>query len=1085
MSGIVKRIISGTIAAIISASYLGIVPLENVIAKGNRLDDEALYASILNDYVTKVIPNGLMNLDGSSAMWNYSDMWMYATGNLSDYGYAFYDLDGNGVDELFILDNTYSTKINEIYTIENGVPKQVAAGGTRWDYFVANPGDVLGELGSGGATYYGYTFYHLINGELVVFEDYDCEDGTWYYASGDNCNTISQDSKQIISEDTLYSDHPDIKDGINIPGFDGEIYLFSGYNVSDNQTATASENITNQCGDNVFWELDQSTGLLKISGTGPMYDYSNADPVFAFFSQTDPPYSQNQGDIKSVEIQEGITSIGCRAFYGRYGSVVFKLPESLTSIGDSAFYFFGQSDIITSITIPKNVTHIGEMAVGYHWYNTSDANGDVMSVEEKIPDFTICGYQGSVADSYAKKNGFKFVALDASEESTESESPKEQQLDIDFIKHHVGVAELDKSRSIWNYSEDIDTLYQLAEFDYYYGNTGISFVTDAYSSFGNPIEMVEAGRKSKDMYSSASEIMYYQALLKLMYRMDDSYYFDLIKGYYLQTLEKFSKQLKNADTESSMQSLIKTIAEISGDITKANSLEKIANAMNKFDDTFKIVDLPIKDYKNNNLEIGAGDVLSLVASITEILSNETKTISDTLSCVVYFEMFCDIQDNYKVILNQMYQTASNNNEAYKIALQNLQECVSTPDIETFINDYFSNKIIEVGGDLTANMLMTIAMSVGMKLAERIPGGQVLQVLDATGNVVDFYFDRMNSTEAKIATIGEMVCHYEIIDSLRKVGNQYKTDLIKTQNFENATKYHEVIDLYYNALRNYCVYGNEFLSLFVSSYYSANVDKSNNFTDNMAAITKDNLVFKYIATTVENDQANDYLNRVFGISNGDYISWYREVVTLQASIKELSKHSQRFVCCKKWTDDEIDGFLDDVMASAVEKAKDYVEAKASGWKTFFIGCPVSTKVFDENGNVVATIKDGNVAVRDLDLFMDVFCYTVEDEDGAEDNSYGTMMMLPNGYTFTASAQEDCDVIFQLADSKDLSEITLSSNAWQSSIKKMKKGDILHTDGTIVPMEKANHASWKLILMIGAITIIVGVGIVSVIIIKKKS
>lgn len=433
----------------------------------------------------------------------------------------------------------------------------------------------------------------------------------------------------------------------------------------------------------------------------------------------------------------------------------------------------------------------------------------------------------------------------------------------------------------------------------------------------------------------------------------------------------------------------------------------------------------------------------------------------------------------------MYQTASNNNEAYKIALQNLQECVSTPDIETFINDYFSKKIIEVGGDLTANMLMTIAMSVGMKLAEKIPGGQVLQVLDAAGNVVDFYFDKMNSTEAKIAAIGEMVCHYEIIDSLRKVGNQYKTDLIKTQNFENATKYHEVIDLYYNALRNYCVYGNEFLSLFVSLYYSANVDKSNNFTDNMAAITKDNLVFKYIATTVENDQANDYLNRVFGISNGDYISWYREVVTLQASIKELSKHSQRFVCCEKWTDDEIDRFLDDVMASAVEKAKDYVEAKASGWKTFFIGCPVSTKVFDENGNIVATIKDGNVAVHDLDLFMDVFCYTVEDEDGAEDNSYGTMMMLPNGYTFAASAQEDCDVIFQLADSKDLSEITLSSNAWQSSIKKMKKEDILHTDGTIVPMEKDNHASWKLILMIGAITIIVGVGIVSVIIIKKKS
>lgn len=424
MSGIVKRIISGAIAAALSAPCLGFFPLENAVATGSQADNEALYASVLNHYAEKVIPNGIIGLDD----WQYSDVWMYSTGNLFDYGYAFYDLDGNGVDELFILDNTYSTKINEIYTIINGAPKQVAAGGARWDYFVANPGNVLGELGSGGATYYGYTFYHLINGELVAFEDYDCEDGTWYYASGDNCNTISQDSKQIISEDTLYSNHPEVKDGINIPGFDGETYLFSGYNVSDNQTAAASENVTNQCGDNVFWELDQSTGLLKISGTGPMYNYSNADPVFAFFSETDPPYSQNQGNIKSVEIQEGITSIGCRAFYGSYGSVAFKLPESLTSIGDSAFYFFGQSDIITSITIPKNVTHIGEMAVGYHWYNTPDANGDVMSVEEKIPGFTIYGYQGSAADSYAKQNGFEFVALDAPEESTEAEPESELSL---------------------------------------------------------------------------------------------------------------------------------------------------------------------------------------------------------------------------------------------------------------------------------------------------------------------------------------------------------------------------------------------------------------------------------------------------------------------------------------------------------------------------------------------------------------------------------------------------------------------------------------------------------------------------------
>ena len=116
MSGIVKRIISGTIAAALSAPCLGFFPLKNAVATGSQADNEALYASVLNHYAEKVIPNGIIGLDD----WQYSYVWMYSTGNLFDYGYAFYDLDGNGVDELFILDNTYSTNINEIYTIING-----------------------------------------------------------------------------------------------------------------------------------------------------------------------------------------------------------------------------------------------------------------------------------------------------------------------------------------------------------------------------------------------------------------------------------------------------------------------------------------------------------------------------------------------------------------------------------------------------------------------------------------------------------------------------------------------------------------------------------------------------------------------------------------------------------------------------------------------------------------------------------------------------------------------------------------------------------------------------------------------------
>lgn len=1077
MNRIVKRIVSGIMAGAISASYLGIVPLENVIAKGNKADNETLYASILNNYTENVIPKGLMNLDSTSAMWNYSDMWMYTTGNLSDYEYAFYDLDGNGVDELFILDNTYSIKINEIYTVIDGTPKQVATGGARWDYFVTNSGNVLGEFGSGGATYHGYTFYHLINGALVAFEKYINDNGTWYYVSGDNCNEAEQSSMQMVSEDSVYAQHPEISVDIDIPGFNEEIYPFSEYGVSDNQAATIAEN---QCGDNAFWEFDQSTGTLKISGTGPMYDYDDADPFFSYDPKRDPSYSMNQGYTKSVEIEEGITSIGNKAFYGSNDISKCKLPESLESIGNLAFYSDGRSDILTSITIPKNVTHIGEKAVGYHIYDVSNKDGLITS-EEKIPGFIIYGYQGSAADSYAKQNGFDFVALDVLEESTEAESSKEQQLNIDFIKHHVGVAQLDENRSIWNYSEDIDTLYQLAEFDYYYGNTGVGFATDAYSNLGNPIAIIEAGRKAKDMYSSASEIMYYQALLKLMYHTSEENSFNLIKGYYLQTLEEFSEQLNNAGMASSVQSLVKTTVEIGENITQADSLKKIKDAMEKFDNAFEITDLPIKDFKNKNLGIGTGDILSLVASVAEIQSNKIKNVSDILNCVVYFKMFCSIQDDYKIILNQMYQTASEDNETYKTALQNLKECISAPSIETFINNYFSKQKEKIEEDSTKNIRMTIAMFIGMKLAEIIPGGNVLQILDDAGNVVDFCFDKMNSTEEKIASIGELVCHYEIIHSLQNVGNQYKTDLIGMQNFENATKYHEVIDLYYDALKNYCVYGNEFLSLFVSSYYSINIDRSKNFADNTAVMMKDNLVFKYIATTFENDQADDYLNHIFGISNGDYVSWYRKIITLQASIKELSTTSHHFICCETWTDDEIDRFLDDAMASAMEKAKNYVETKVSDWKTFFVGCPVNTKVYDENGTAVATIENGNIAVHNLDLFMNVFCYTIEE---TEDNSYGVVMMLPNSYTFTVSAQTDCNVIFQQADSNDFSEITLSGNAWQSSVKKMKKGDVLHSDSTIVSTEENDHISWKLVLIIGTIIIIVGASVASVVIVKKK-
>ena len=62
------------------------------------------------------------------------------------------------------------------------------------------------------------------------------------------------------------------------------------------------------CGDDLRWALYED-GILSITGTGPMYDFS------ASGSDTAPWYSYDD-EIKTVDIEDGVTSIGRWAFDG-------------------------------------------------------------------------------------------------------------------------------------------------------------------------------------------------------------------------------------------------------------------------------------------------------------------------------------------------------------------------------------------------------------------------------------------------------------------------------------------------------------------------------------------------------------------------------------------------------------------------------------------------------------------------------------------------------------------------------------------------------------------------------------------------
>ena len=101
------------------------------------------------------------------------------------------------------------------------------------------------------------------------------------------------------------------------------------------------------CGENLTWTLED--GVLTISGTGPMTDFD---------STIDMPWYSDNFDITKVIIQQGVTTIGSRAFYGCSSLTSVSIPESVTSMGVDVF---AGCSSLTSISIPES-TPIGSAA---------------------------------------------------------------------------------------------------------------------------------------------------------------------------------------------------------------------------------------------------------------------------------------------------------------------------------------------------------------------------------------------------------------------------------------------------------------------------------------------------------------------------------------------------------------------------------------------------------------------------------------------------------------------------------------------------------------------------------------------------
>ncbi|MBP9989536.1 MAG: leucine-rich repeat protein [Ruminococcus sp.] len=174
--------------------------------------------------------------------------------------------------------------------------------------------------------------------------------------------------------------------------------------------STTSLASTGQCGDNVYWTFDKSTGLLTISGTGKMTDYSSCFGLYYW----DTPFSGN--DVKSVIISEGVTSIGNYAFGNCPKLTNVTMADSVKSIGS---YSFTGCKSLYDLTIGSGVTSIDKFAFhGLEYIKqfnadednicfSSDSNGVLFNKDKteliKYP-------RGNDSESYIIPDGVKIIS---------------------------------------------------------------------------------------------------------------------------------------------------------------------------------------------------------------------------------------------------------------------------------------------------------------------------------------------------------------------------------------------------------------------------------------------------------------------------------------------------------------------------------------------------------------------------------------------------------------------------------------------------------------------------------------------------
>ncbi len=137
--------------------------------------------------------------------------------------------------------------------------------------------------------------------------------------------------------------------------------------LATDNSGSYEEGNSGSCGNGVYFTFTAANGFFNIYGSGAMDTSSNV------------PWESYKASIKSVIINNGITSIPDRTFSRCSNLTQVTIGNSVTYIGKEAF---ADCEKLTSVVIPDSVTIIGEGAF--------KGCSDLTSMT--IPDSVICIY---------------------------------------------------------------------------------------------------------------------------------------------------------------------------------------------------------------------------------------------------------------------------------------------------------------------------------------------------------------------------------------------------------------------------------------------------------------------------------------------------------------------------------------------------------------------------------------------------------------------------------------------------------------------------------------------------------------------